>query len=371
MKEYLDIIGIGAINYDYIFFCKEDNDANENMEIGQENLNVSRKMIYEDIDRLKYSTGYTHQICGSSYFALKTAHAIFPEMKLSYIGVCGMPTKRELEMGFNENVKGEFSFLHNADWLFYDNGEPGIALVRTARGVRNSVNIDSGVNNKLVEYIIKKEEQAGKDKFTEYLTKSRWIHMSSLADFDQFKYLVQRVRNAKQKNPLLKVSIDPGYDYTKRCRRDLQEILNLADYIFLNKNEAENLFGKKLSMEKDIYDELSSIFREYKFSGKQVIVIKDKNKHLLISFQDEQFIVSNFWHKKLEDTEIKNDTGAGDAFAGGFIATMLSEEFLSNYSLSIQIGTISAIARMKSYADPFLKIGTETRLYLNNEKGNK
>ena len=119
MRECLDIIGIGAINFDYIFFCKEEKENN--------------------------------QICGSSYFALKTAHAIFPEMKLSYVGVCGMPTKRELEMGFDTNIKDEFSFLHNTDWLFYDDGKPGIALVRTIKGTRNHVNIDPGVNNKLKE----------------------------------------------------------------------------------------------------------------------------------------------------------------------------------------------------------------------------
>ena len=85
MKEYLDIIGIGAINYDYIFFCEEENNHIYS-EIVQENLNVTRKMLYDDIDRLKYTTEHTRQICGSSYFALKAAHAIFPELKLSYVG---------------------------------------------------------------------------------------------------------------------------------------------------------------------------------------------------------------------------------------------------------------------------------------------
>lgn len=367
MKEYLDIIGIGAINYDYIFFCKEEKDNNQiYSEIGQENLNVTRKMIYDNIDRFKDTTEHTHQICGSSYFALKTAHAIFPELKLSYVGVCGMPTKRELEIGFDTNVKDEFSFLHNADWLFYDDGEPGIALVRTVKGTRNHVNIDPGVNNKLKECIMKKEGQVGKDKFIEYLSKSRWIHISSLSDFEQFMYLIHKVKEAKKINPLLKVSIDPGYEYTKKYKLDLKEIINIADYIFLNKNEAENLIGDITLKEDDKYEGLLLLFREYKLSDKQVVVIKNQAKHSLVSFQNNQFIVSDFWHKKLEDKEIKNDTGAGDAFAGGFIGSMLSEQILSCYPLSIQIGTISAIARMKSYADPFQKIGTEARLYLKN-----
>lgn len=108
------------------------------------------------------------------------------------------------------------------------------------------------------------------------------------------------------------------------------------------------------------------LFKKYKLSDQRVIIIKNQAKHSLVSFKNNQFIVSDFWHKKLEDREIKNDTGAGDAFAGGFIGSMLSEPLLSCYPISIQIGTISAIARMKSYADPFRKIGNETRIYLNN-----
>lgn len=93
--EYLDIIGIGAINYDYIFFCKELEYKNRLLpEFGQEYLNSTREAIYEDINKLMYTTEHTNQLCGSAYFALKTAHAISPELKVSYVGVCGQPTKK-------------------------------------------------------------------------------------------------------------------------------------------------------------------------------------------------------------------------------------------------------------------------------------
>jgi len=44
--EYLDIIGIGAINYDYIFFCKELEYKNRMLpEFGQEYLNSTREAM--------------------------------------------------------------------------------------------------------------------------------------------------------------------------------------------------------------------------------------------------------------------------------------------------------------------------------------
>ncbi len=206
--EYLDIIGIGAINFDYIFFCKELEYKNRRLpEFGQEYLNGSREAIYEDINKLIYTTEHTHQLCGSAFFAIKTAHAIFPELKLSYVGVCGKPTKRELDAGFSADIKEEFSFLDNTDWLFFDEGDPGIALVRVVKGTRNWIDINTGVNSKLQQYIQNKEKQDGID-LAEFLSKSKWIHLSSLADFDQFAFLVHKVKKAKEKNPLLRVSLN-------------------------------------------------------------------------------------------------------------------------------------------------------------------
>lgn len=364
--EYLDIIGIGAINFDYIFFCKDFKRKNQTIsKLGQEHLNITRKMIYKDIDKLMYTTEHTNQVCGSAYFALKTAHAISPELKLSYVGVCGKPTKRELDAGFSEDIKNEFSFLNNTDWLFYDEGEPGIALVRLVNGVRNWVDIDPGVNSKLKEYIIKKEEQQGENKFVEYLSKSKWIHMSSLSDFEQFQYLVQKVKMAKRINPLLKVSVDPGFEYTQKYKRELRDIFSIADYVFLNNNEVDNLIGNNGLLKKNRFQELSSVFNSFE-SHTQIIILKSQNKHTLLNFREEKWTASIFLHKKIKKNKIRNDTGAGDSFAGGYIASMLSAPLLIHHSLPIRMGAIAAMARMKSYEDPFSTIADDTKQYIYN-----
>lgn len=51
--EYIDVVGIGAINYDYIFFGKKIEYKKRNLpEFGQEYLNISRDSIYQDINKL-------------------------------------------------------------------------------------------------------------------------------------------------------------------------------------------------------------------------------------------------------------------------------------------------------------------------------
>lgn len=366
MMEYLDIIGIGAINFDYIFFCKKLEYKNRKLpEFGQEYLNISRHAIYEDIKKLMYTTEHTNQVCGSAFFALKTAYAISPELRLSYVGVCGKPSTEELDAGFKSNVEEEFSFLHNTDWLFFDKGEPGLSLIRLERGTRSWIDIDPGANSKLKEYILRKEKEEGGNSFIEYLSKSKWIHISSLSDFEQFQFLVQKIKEAKKINPLLKISIDPGYEYTKKYKLELRDVFSIADYVFLNNNELENLIGDTSLTKKNKYNVLSSIFNNYKLSNTQVIIIKSESKHTLASFQEGNLSVSTFWNNKLIKRKIQNDTGAGDAFAGGFITSMLSTRLLIHQPTPIKIGAIAALARLKSREEPFGVISNDVKKYMN------
>lgn len=55
-----------------------------------------------------------------------------------------------------------------------------------------------------------------------------------------------------------------------------------------------------------------------------------------------------YHHNRLLFTQILNDTGAGDAFDGGFIAGMLSPVLLSHQPAPIRLGTIAASERLKS-----------------------
>ena len=67
----------------------------------------------------------------------------------------------------------------------------------------------------------------------------------------------------------------------------------------------------------------------------------------------------------MRENKIRNDTGAGDAFAGGFIASMLSPRLLVHQPMPIQVGAISAMARMKCYEEPFSTIANDTCSYMD------
>lgn len=369
---YLDVIGIGAINYDYIFFCKKLEYRNRSMpEFGQEYLSSSvRETLEDEIDTMLFTTPHDIQFCGSAYFAIKTVNAIYPELKTSYVGVCGNPTRRERKAGFTGNIEDEFKFLYNKDWLFYDDGPPGIALIRLFKGTRNWIDINAGVNNNLVQHIERKKQELGQNAFVDFLANTKWIHISSLADFNQFQYLISEVEKAKEINPWLKVSFDPGYEYTKKYRLQLREAFKISDYIFLNKNEVDNLTGNSSLKGENQFSILSSILNKDN-NGKNVIVIKGKNHHQIINYLEGVPYTKTFWHSLLKPYQIHNDTGAGDAFAGGLIAALLSNDMLVQEEAAIHLGAVAASARMKAKAEPFECIHRATNKFLRIKQKNE
>lgn len=160
--------------------------------------------------------------------------------------------------------------------------------------------------------------------------------------------------------------MDPGYEYTKDHKLELCDIFSIADYVFLNNNEVANLIGDTSLSAINKREVLASFFNKYRLSNTQVIIIKSKSRHTLASFYEGELAIANFWHKKLTKRKILNDTGAGDAFAGGFMASMLSTRLLIHQPLPINIGAIAASARMKSRNEPFFAISKDTKTYLSD-----
>lgn len=233
--------------------------------------------------------------------------------------------------------------------MFFDDAPPGIALIRLFNGTRNWIDINTGANNKLVTYVQKRKREFGESAFSDFLARSKWVHISSLADFEQFAYIIDEIEKAKQKNPWLKVSLDPGYEYTKKYRLQLKKAFMLADYVFLNENEVDNLTGNSMLSRKDKFNVLAMLFNEKASSNnKNIVIIKGKKHQQVVNFIDGTPYTRTFWHRVLKPYQIRNDTGAGDAFAGGLIAGILSNDLLTQQAASIRLGAIAATSRMQS-----------------------
>ena len=361
----LDIICIGAINYDYMFHCTGLDLVETSAGGGDENLSNPISDVENDIQELAIKgKEYTTQIGGSAFITLKVAKHILPNLQVAYVGVCGTPSPFDLRFGKTNDIDAELAHLDNRDWLFTtrerfdDPYSKAIAksIVRLYNHTRNCIKIAPCANNTLLDRIHEQEARTG-TTLAEYLAQARWIHLSSLSDFDQFEAIMQSVIQAKHLNAAMKVSMDPGFEYTSLRRERLQPLIAYADYVFLNKSEKKNL-GFNARSARPLYANLCEYFSAINPDPTRTLIVKHDDRHELIHFKDGVCQIRTVRHKKLYQYQLNNDTGAGDSFAGGFISGMLDDRLNSDIAEPIQLGVLAAKGRMRSfdYENPYLNI---------------
>lgn len=356
-----DVIGIGAINYDFIFHCKKSNlKGNAPVESSNEKLDWDRSEIIERIKKLEPNNSpdrCEYQIGGSALLAVKSVHAVDPNIKTAYVGVLGEPDDFITHYGKISCIEDELGFIDDRNWLFdtsqnwpfkgvpVENRYIGLSAVKlNSKNVRDSIGIAPGASNMLLPYIQNKEKEINAGSFVEFLSSAKWIHVSSLADREQFAAIMEYVKQAKGKNRMLRVSIDPGSEYTGEHAMWFRQFAHIADYIFLSESEKEHI-TQSPDMPKDWKNaNLFKYFSDGKDISKKILVIKHVNRHELIDIRDN--VVYVYYHRKLIRYQIQNDTGAGDCFAGGFIAGMLTDKLLIHQPVPIELGARAAKARM-------------------------
>ena len=115
----LDVICIGAINYDYMFHCTGEDLIISEKNAGDERLSNPISDVEDDIlELVMKNKEYTTQIGGSAFITLKVVKSIFPQLAVAYTGVCGTPNSFDLRYGKSNDLDAELAHLDNREWLF-------------------------------------------------------------------------------------------------------------------------------------------------------------------------------------------------------------------------------------------------------------
>jgi sugar/nucleoside kinase (ribokinase family) len=380
LENRTDVIAIGAINYDFILVATDTEKASgadagkeefvEKTERKEKDFIKSVKKLCDNEKRVR-----NIQLGGSALIALKTVKAAYPSYRLGYVGVKGTVARGDMPfpLGYLPNMEAELGFLDdkNSPWLFQSGGRPGCALVLLdpVGNTRNRIKIASGVNKELWEKLIGE----GRERFIQYLRKSKWIHISSLREYCHFKQVVDCAVEARNlEGSSLFVSIDPGYNLLENHRAGIEKIAKVVDYVFLNKLEAlkfAELFDVHIQDDETV---LKAAIAS-KLGTETVAIFKQEGEDSLIGgcFSGEQkWRDFNFEQLVVRHEDIRNDTGAGDAMAGGFIAGMLSKENLAleeRLKYADGLGRVASRARLLEFGDPFPSIAEACKEYIDND----
>jgi len=135
---------------------------------------------------------------------------------------------------------------------------------------------------------------------------TRWIHISSLGgNMDLLKTILQWAKNKQ-----VRVSFNPGLKEIAQ-KEKLLSLLSMVEILFLNREEAKQLWGIDYSDE-ELWKSMQPL------PGARVTVLTDGGRGGKLSINGKVSFYQPEKVKKIVDT-----TGAGDGFASGMIAGVL------------------------------------------------
>ena len=330
MNHKLDIIGIGAINFDFIFPISPLVDIE--FKIGEETFvsEIEFNKFYDTV--CSASKQVYHQIGGSALLALSALHNCDDSLSCGLVGIYGTPDKKSVNAGFPsffEFVSSLSDTINDTSWLLSSAESNGSAIVALSDNQRAFIKIYPGANTVLKEVIMMNETNLL--RFIEYLKETRCVHLTSFGDNTQFDFFIDCISRAKKTNSELIVSIDPGYENTHSRWDSFRKSFSVLDYLFLNESEYKNLCLHLNGSE-------TKLLRYIRENGAAKIIVKKRAGALFIDVNNGTKVL--YSHSTIDNSEIICDTGAGDAFAGGFLAGVLNG---MDRSECVRLGGYSAI----------------------------
>ncbi len=167
------------------------------------------------------------------------------------------------------------------------------------------------------------------------IERARFIHIPSLRP-DTSVYIAKLAKNMGKV-----VSWDPGRRLASLGIANLKELIKHVDIVFANEREAQLLTG---------IGDYREAARKIKNIGPQIVVVKKGAEGAYMLSDNIELDIPAYKPPKVVDT-----TGAGDAFAAGFITALIR-----NYDLAKALKYASLVASLKvsklgSHTTPTLK----------------
>ncbi len=309
----VDIVGLGAINLDFIVDSTQIQKINPrdkeyrlaNFEQGIER-GVSREVVQDALERLqdlspKISPG------GSALNTVAAAASTSAPINVGYVGVCGRSPDPGFDFADWFSVLGiDTTYVHMSEEI------SGVCASYTQGSERSMLTCD-GANGGIHNFIA--ENYAA---ILTYLSGARWVHLTALADHRDPTTIAALLHELKSQVPSVMISIDPGALWSPLDRSEaVNSILKVVDLVFANTREFD-LLTSRMPHISDL-DAATHFFRSR--ANLRTVVLLKRYDHIKAFSRIGPDVIERVYANTviLPNSEIVDDTGAGDVFAGGMI----------------------------------------------------
>jgi len=286
----IDVIGLGSTFVDYFFKADENFLKKYKLKPEDDFLFEERKIDPREI--LKELQLVTKSIGGMSTNTIKILSIL--GISAGYYGVIG------------KNDEGNF-WLKNINRInvskIIQKGKMSICYCILTDGGRKRLFL-SKMNPRDTEFL--------KNIDYNFLNKTKYIHITPFFTQNLSKIFIELEKIVKNLS-LPIISFTPGTTYINLGFKKILPVIKKTDILFLNSNEMRLLTGRNEKAG-------SNFLLKYK---PKIVVCTMGEKGALITSKNDQFYIKAKKIKKVIDT-----TGAGDAFAAGFLYGLIKNKSL-------------------------------------------
>jgi ribokinase len=197
----------------------------------------------------------------------------------------------------------------------------GFSVILISKKLNRSILTYKGINNKIGNKDVKKFQ-------------TNLLYLSSLME-KSFKTQISLAKELKKKGT--KIAFNPSEYLIKKV--NLNALLKLCDILIVNKEEARLLTNKKNKL------------KEISKMGPSIVVITDERRKVYC-YDSHTGKTYSIYPPKLKVVE---KTGAGDAFAAGFVAGLIKKKPIE-YCLELGVREASAVIRHVGAKNNLLKM---------------
>lgn len=264
-----DAIGFGALNLDKLFKVNRIASAEEESFVTDysETCGGSAANTIVSLSRLQCKTGFIGKI-GSD----REGRILLADFHKEHVDTRGI-------------VKGKQEKTGTVMGFINANGE-------------RALYVDPGINDKITWNEIN----------VEYASQAKFLHITSFVGKESFE-TQKRLLQILPDN--IKISLDPGEIYARKGLNALKPFLERAYVVMPNARELDLLFGN------DDYKGNANMLLK---TGAKIVAVKRGREGVYVTDGKEDFQIKAF------KVEVKDTTGAGDAFCAGFLYGLIKDK---------------------------------------------